>query len=152
MKHYTREQVSSIVPQQDPFLFVDGAQVDQTSVHADYTIQGTESFLKGHFKDEPIFPASILFEGMGQAACLWVLENAPALLGKRLGSNHVFFASMDGARVHRKTRPGDTLHMELKLVKLRDPLAIFTGTTTVNGQRAAGIERLVLAFGEEPAP
>lgn len=34
----------------------------------------------------------------------------------------------------------------------RDPLAIFTGTTTVNGQRTAGSKRLVLAFGEEPTP
>lgn len=34
----------------------------------------------------------------------------------------------------------------------RDPLAIFTGTTTVNGQRAAGSKWFLLAFGEEPTP
>jgi len=51
-------------------------------VNASYTIKGDEFFLEGHFKDEPIFPASIVFEAMGQAAGLWVLENAPAQVGK----------------------------------------------------------------------
>ena len=41
---------------------------------------------------------------------------------------------------------------EQKLTKLRDPLAIFEGTVTSNGDRVAKVERLVLAFGEQLLP
>jgi len=151
-KHYTREQIVLVLPQQPPFLFLDEASLNGETLKASYTVKGNESFLEGHFKDEPIFPASIVFEAMGQAACLWVLEKAPAQLGKPIKSNHVFFASLDGAHFYRKTRPGDKLDFEQKLVKLREPLAIFEGTVTTQGERVARIERLVLAFGEELLP
>ena len=148
-KHYSREHIALALPQQPPFLFLDDAELNSETVKASYTIKGSEFFLEGHFKDEPIFPASIVFEAMGQAACLWLLEKAPAQLGKEIKSNHVYFASLDGAHFYRKTRPGEKLVFEQKLVKLREPLAIFEGTVTSNGERVAKIERLVLAFGEQ---
>lgn len=151
-KRYTREQIALVLPQQPPFLFLDEAALDGDTLKASYTVKGDEFFLEGHFKDEPIFPASIVFEAMGQAACLWVLEKVPAQLGKPIQSNHVFFASLDGAHFYRKTRPGDKLEFEQKLVKLREPLAIFEGTVTSQGERVARIERLVLAFGEQILP
>ena len=148
-KRYQREHIVLALPQQPPFLFLDDAELASETVKASYTIKGTEFFLEGHFKDEPIFPASIVFEAMGQAACLWLLEKAPALLGKEIKSNHVYFASLDGAHFYRKTRPGEKLEFEQKLVKLREPLAVFEGTVTSHGERVAKIERLVLAFGEQ---
>jgi len=151
-KRYSREQIVLVLPQQPPFMFLDEASLNGETLKASYTIKGDESFLEGHFKDEPIFPASIVFEAMGQAACLWVLEKAPAQLGKPVKSNHVYFASLDGAHFYRKSRPGDKLEFEQKLVRLREPLAIFEGAVTCNGERVAKIERLVLAFGEELLP
>jgi acyl carrier protein len=151
-RHYPREQIGLALPQQPPFLFLDEATLSGDTVKASYTIKGNEFFLEGHFKDEPIFPASIVFEAMGQAACLWVLEKGPAQLGKEIKSNHVFFASLDGAHFYRKARPGEKLEFEQKLTKLREPLAIFEGTVTSNGERVAKVERLVLAFGEQLLP
>lgn len=151
-KHYTREHIALVLPQQPPFMFLDEADLNGETLKASYTIKGTESFLEGHFKDEPVFPASIVFEAMGQAACLWVLEKAPAQLGKEIKSNRVFFASLDGAHFYRKTKPGDKLEFTQKLVKLREPLAIFEGAVTSNGERVAKVERLVLAFGDQLLP
>ncbi|HWF19243.1 MAG TPA: phosphopantetheine-binding protein [Verrucomicrobiae bacterium] len=147
-RHYNREQIILILPQQPPFLFLDSAELEESSVKGHYQIKGDEFFLEGHFKDDPIFPASIVFEAMGQTACLWVLEKAPARTGKQIASNQVYFASLDGAHFQRKTRPGERLEFELKLTKLREPLAVFEGVVTVNGESVARIERLVLAFGE----
>jgi acyl carrier protein len=146
---YSREQLTLILPQQPPFLFLDSAELDDDTVKARYAIKGDEFFLEGHFKNDPVFPASIVFEALGQTACLWVLEQAPSRLGKPINSNQVFFASLDGAHFYRKTKPGESLDFELKLVKLRDPLAVFTGTVTCNGGNVARIERLVLAFGDQ---
>ena len=152
VRRYTREHIALVLPQQPPFMFLDDAELNGETIKASYTIKGTESFLEGHFKDEPVFPASIVFEAMGQAACLWVLEKAPTQLGKEIQSNHVFFASLDGAHFYRKTKPGEKLEFIQKLVKLREPLAIFEGTVTSNGERVARVERLVLAFGEQLLP
>lgn len=148
-KRYTREEIAIVLPQQPPFLFIDDATIDGESVKATYTIKGSEFFLEGHFKDNPIFPASVVFEAMGQVACLWVLEQAPARLGIEIHSNHVYFASLESAHFYRKTKPGETLVFEQKLVKLREPLAIFEGTVTSDGARVATVERLALAFGDE---
>jgi len=151
-RHYTREQIVLILPQQPPFLFLDCALVGDASVKADYKVKGDEFFLEGHFKGEPIFPASIVFEALGQAACLWVLEKVPAQLGRSIESNQVFFASLDGAHFHRKTKPGEQLQFELKLLKLREPLAAFEGIVTSQNAPVARIERLTLAFGEQLLP
>jgi acyl carrier protein len=151
-KVYSREQIVLVLPHQPPFLFLDEASLGGEALKASYTVKGNEFFLEGHFKDEPIFPASIVFEAMGQAACLWVLEKAPAQIGKEIKSNHVFFASLDGAHFYQKTKPGDKLDFELKLTRLREPLAIFEGTVSSQGRRVAKIERLVLAFGEQLLP
>jgi acyl carrier protein len=148
-QHYSRERIALVLPQQHPFLFLDEAELTEDAVRARYTIKGDEFFLAGHFKDEPIFPASILFEALGQAACLWVLEKVPKLLGKEITSNHVFFATLDGAHVYRKARPGQQLTIEGRLVKLRDPVALFHGTIVSAGERIASIDRLVLAFGDQ---
>jgi acyl carrier protein len=148
VKQYSREHIALVLPQQPPFMFLDEAELNGETIKARYTIKGDEHFLEGHFKDDPVFPASIVFEALGQAGCLWLLEKAPALLAKEIKSNQVLFASMDGAHFYRKTRPSERLEIELKLIKLREPVAIFEGTVTTNGERVAKVERLILAFGD----
>ncbi len=155
---YNRDRIALVLPQQPPFLFLDTAELNGEILTATYTIKGDEFFLEGHFRGDPIFPASILFEALGQAACLWVLERGPQALGKPIPSNQLFFASLDGAHVYRKARPQERLSLEVKLTRLREPLAIFQGrVTTAAGDRVAQVDRLVLAFGEqlptaEPSP
>ena len=149
VRHYDRMAVTSRLPQQPPFLFVDEAQIEGELVRAKYTVRGDEFFLEGHFKDNPVMPAAIVFEAIGQAACLWVLEVAPEQLRTTLGSNEVLFASMEEAHFYRRAKPGDVIEMEASLERLRAPLAIFRGSATLRGERLARIEHLVLAFGHE---
>jgi len=151
-RHYSREHIALVMPQQPPFLFLDRAELGEETVNAEYLIKGDEFFLAGHFKDEPVFPASILFEAAGQAACLWVLEKVPKLLGKEIKANHIFFAALEGAHVHRKARPGQLLTIEGRLLRLRDPLAVFHLTVSTNGERVAAIQRVMLAFGDHVLP
>ncbi len=63
--------------------------------------------------------------------------------------DQVLFASMEGARFFHKVKPGDLIEMEMKLVKLRSPLAVFHGTVKVKGQKVAQVDQLMLAFGDE---
>ena len=146
---FTHGEICAILPQQPPFMFMDEASITGDEVDATYLIRGDESFLKGHFKNDPVFPASIAFEALGQGGCLWVLHNAPARLGGPISASQVLFASMDGAHFYRRAKPGDTLVMNLKLVQLRKPLAIFRGSIFANEKRVAEVEKVVLAFGME---
>lgn len=130
-------------------MFLDESEITGDEVTSTYRIRGDEYFLKGHFKNDPVFPASIVFEALGQAACLWVLVNAPSRLGTQISANQVLFASMDGAHFYRKARPGDTLVMKLKLTRLRAPLAIFSGSVLIGDRRVAELEKVSLAFGVE---
>ena len=149
LRRYDRSDMLGILPHGIPFLFLDEAEIEEDTVRARYTVKGDEDFLTGHFKGNPVFPASIVFEAIGQAACLWVLECAPARLGVTLPNNEVLFASMENAHFHRRARPGDTLEFEAKLHQLHAPLAVFDGMVRLRGERLAQIERLVLAFGQE---
>lgn len=148
-KRYTMVDIATVLPQQTPFLFLDSAEIEGDTVKARYEIKGTEEFLEGHFKGNPVFPASIVFEALGQAACLWLLECAPERTGNSLAGNEVLFASLDGANFYRKAKPGDTLEFDVQLKRLRPPVGIFTGKVSCRGERVAKIDEVMLAFGAE---
>ncbi|MEM6821862.1 MAG: phosphopantetheine-binding protein [Verrucomicrobiota bacterium] len=147
-KSYQRENIELVLPQQPPFMFLDSAELDGDLVRANYTPDPEESFFQGHFKDDPVLPASILFESMGQAGCLWVLENAEAREKFTISSGKVYFASMDGAQFYRKVVPSEKVQMEVKLKSLRPPLAVFSAKAEVKGEKVATVRELVLVFGE----
>ena len=149
-KKFTHAEICEILPQQPPFMFMDEAEITGDEVNSTYLIRGDEFFLKGHFKNDPVFPASVVFEALGQAGCLWVLHNAEARLGGPISASQVLFASMDGAHFYRRMKPGNKLVMNLKLMQLRKPLAIFRGSVwTVDKKRVAELEKVVLAYGME---
>ncbi|MBI4025340.1 MAG: FabA-like domain protein [Verrucomicrobia bacterium] len=147
----TRDRILQVLPQQPPFFFLDEAEIDGDTVRAAYVVKGNESFLDGHFKNNPVMPASIVFEALGQAACLWVLETVPKRLGLQFQAGEILFASMDGAHFHRRAKPGDRLEMEQKLIKLRAPLASFEGVVMVGKEKLAYVEQMTLVFGDNLA-
>lgn len=148
-KKYSTVDIATILPQQPPFLFLDSAEIEGETVRAKYEIKGTEDFLEGHFKGNPVFPASIVFEALGQAACLWILEVAPERTGQPLAGNEILFASLDGANFYKKAKPGDVLDFEVQLKRLRAPVGIFSGKVSCKGDRVAKIDEVMLAFGAE---
>ena len=145
---YERDRICLILPQQPPFLFLDKGEIRGDTVKGTYLFRGDESFFAGHFRDEPIVPASIVYEALGQAGCLWVLELVPKRLSVVLPANHVLFVGMDEARFARRAKPGDEITLELEMTRLRAPLVVFNGRVTVQGQLLARVEGLTLAFGD----
>ncbi len=131
-----------MLPQQPPFLFLDEAEIDGDRVTAHYLIRGDESLLKGHFRDDPVFPGSIIFEAIGQAGCLWIKNH----LGE-LDQSKLLFVMMDGARCYRRCVPGDRLEMEITKTQLRAPLATFSGRIHVGSEKVAVVWKFRLAFG-----
>jgi len=112
-----------------------------------YCVQGDESFLDGHFKDNPVFPASILLESLGQLAVLYLLEGGVAPADQKIDPKTIFFTGCDGVRCHRVCRPGDVLKLSVKPKRLRMPLASFEGTIRVGQEKAVIAEEISLTFG-----
>jgi acyl carrier protein len=145
---YDRYRLCLILPQQPPFLFLDKAEMQGDAIRAAYLFRGDEFFFSGHFRNDPVVPASIVYEALGQACCLWVLEQVPSRLQQSLATNQVLFVGMDEARFFRRAKPNDEIQISLMLTRLRAPLAIFAGQVKVQNQVLARVEGLTLAFGD----
>jgi len=145
---YERDRLCLVLPQQPPFLFLDKAEVQGDAVRASYLFRGDESFFAGHFVNDPVVPASIVYEALGQACCLWILDQVPARSHQALPTNQLLFVGMDEARFHRRAKPNDEIHISLTLTRLRAPLAVFTGEVKVQNQLLARVDGLTLAFGD----
>ncbi|PNW27179.1 3-hydroxyacyl-ACP dehydratase FabZ family protein [Formosa algae] len=63
----TSKQIISLLPYQEPFLFVDELTLmSSEGITGHYTFKKESYFYKGHFKDNPITPGVILTECMAQ--------------------------------------------------------------------------------------
>jgi len=135
------------MPIQPPFLFLDEARVSAAKATASYRITGQESFLQGHFKGNPVMPASLMLEALGQLGVWYLLAGLPVEAGKAVGAGTIFFASTDGVRCHRVCKPGDVLTLQLKPKRVKAPLAVFEGSIRVGQEKAVVAEEITLTFG-----
>jgi 3-hydroxyacyl-[acyl-carrier-protein] dehydratase len=127
-------------------MFLQEATLTPKLAEGRYKIAGTEDFLKGHFKDNPVFPGSILLESLGQLAVLHLLTLGIEGEKRKVDPTKILFASCDGVRCHRICKPGETLEFTIQPQRNRAPFAIYTGTVRVNGEKAAVVGSLTLAF------
>lgn len=140
------EQIVAVMPIQPPFLFLNEASVSAHGASGKYRISGQEFFLQGHFKDNPVLPASIMLEALGQLGVLFLLEGQIAEPGKSVDPKMIFFTSCEGVRCHRVCRPGDVLTLTMKPKRLKLPLATFEGQIRVGQEKAAIAEEITLTF------
>lgn len=140
------EQIVSVMPIQAPFLFLNEATLSGGGAQGKYKITGQEFFLQGHFKDNPVMPASLMLEALGQLAVLYLLEGSSPDEGKIVDHTKIFFTSCEGVRCHRICRPGDLLSLSIKPKRTKMPLATFEGSIRVGQDKAAMAEEITLTF------
>lgn len=64
----TPEEVLALIPQQEPFRFIDEIlELDSEHIVARYVFSAEADFYRGHFPGRPITPGVILVETMAQA-------------------------------------------------------------------------------------
>jgi 3-hydroxyacyl-[acyl-carrier-protein] dehydratase len=141
------EHIGAVMPIQPPFLFLNEASVSSLAANGKYKITGQEFFLQGHFKDNPVMPASIMLEALGQLAVLYLLEGAPTEPGKMVSAQMIFFTGCEGVRAHRVCKPGDILSLSIKPKRMKMPLATFEGSIRVGQEKAVIAEEITLTYG-----
>lgn len=145
------EDLVEVMPQQPPFLFLQEATLTSGWVSGKYRIAGDEHFLSGHFPGNPVFPASILLEALGQLAVLFLLHGKSTQIERSLDAGSIYFTGCEGVRCHRVCRPGDVLKLSVKPKRLRHPLATFEGSIRVGQEKAAYVEEITLTFDYAPS-
>ncbi len=68
-KKLTPEEVLDLLPQQEPFRFVDEIlEIDEDHIVATYRFSPELDFYRGHFPGNPVTPGVILIESMAQVS------------------------------------------------------------------------------------
>lgn len=91
-----------------------------------------EDYLHDHFPGNPIFPPSLMIEGMAQTAGILVGEARGFL-------ENVILAKIRQASFSGYARPGDQIHFEAVLDSLDDRAAVTSGNVTRNGVELARV-------------
>jgi beta-hydroxyacyl-ACP dehydratase FabZ len=128
--------IRAILPHRYPFLLVDRIlELEPERVVGIKNITNSEPFFTGHFPDFPVMPGVLIIEAMAQTAGVLVLKSIPDRASKL-----VLLVAVENARFRRPVVPGDTLRMEMKVLKRKASVAKMAGIATVDGQVVAEAE------------
>ncbi len=126
-----REEIMKIIPHRDDMLLIDEVVLnDDGSATGYYKVRGDEFFLRGHFPGNPIVPGVIQCEMMAQSACV--------LFKDRMDTENVLpvYTGLDKVRFRKQVVPGDTLKIDVKILRVCPPLFNLSGTVSVDGKKA----------------
>jgi beta-hydroxyacyl-ACP dehydratase FabZ len=140
--------IRGILPHRYPFLLVDRiVELDAERIVGIKNVTGNEPFFQGHFPDFPVMPGVLIVEAMAQTAGVLVLQNMPDRHNKL-----VLLVAVENARFRKPVVPGDTLRMEMKVIKRKASVAKMAGVATVDGVVVAEAEVMCKLADKEAKP
>lgn len=128
-----KEQIKQIIPQREPFLMIDEVEdfIPGESSTAYKYVKEEEWYFKGHFPGNPIMPGVLIAESLAQTGAVSILG-----MEENKGKN-ALFGGIDKMKFKKQVVPGDTLKLEVKIIKRKGPIGIGEGIATVDGKLAA---------------
>ncbi len=128
-------QVMKILPHRYPFLMVDKIiKIDGNKITGLKNVSVNEPIFQGHFPGHPIFPGVLQLEAIAQVAGILMLKQAENF-GKL-----AYFMAAESVKWRKPVRPGDTLIIEVELIKSRGKIGRAKGTCLVNGEPVSEAE------------
>ncbi|QQU18339.1 3-hydroxyacyl-ACP dehydratase FabZ [Enterococcus casseliflavus] len=136
MSALTIQEIKEIIPHRYPMLLVDRVEEleEGKRVVAKKNVTINEPFFQGHFPHEPVMPGVLIVEAMAQAGAVALLS----LEGFR--GKTAYFGGLDKAKFRKKVTPGDTLILEVEIIKVKSAAGIGKGIAYVDGKKVAEAE------------
>jgi 3-hydroxyacyl-[acyl-carrier-protein] dehydratase len=129
-------QIREILPHRYPFLLVDRiVEIEPERIVGIKNVTANEPHFTGHFPNFPVMPGVMIVEAMAQCAGVLVLQSLEDRANKL-----VLLVAIENARFRKPVVPGDTLRMEMKILKRKASVAKMAGVATVDGVVVAEAE------------
>lgn len=130
------QEIKEIIPHRYPMLLIDRVEelVDGEKVVAKKNVTFNEPFFQGHFPHEPVMPGVLIVEAMAQAGAVALLSL------EQFKGKTAYFGGIDKAKFRKKVTPGDTLILEVEILKVKSVAGIGKGVAYVDGKKVAEAE------------
>jgi len=130
-------QIQQFLPHRYPFLLVDRIIEfePRKRIVGIKNVTVNEFFFQGHFPGAPVMPGVLVIEAMAQTAGVLMYHEVADASNKL-----VFFTGIDKAKFRRPVVPGDTLRLELTVLRLKSRYIRLRGEAYVDGQLVAEAE------------
>ena len=123
------QQVMKVLPHRYPFLMVDRVlKIQGNQIVARKNVTYNEPHFQGHFPQYPIMPGVLQLEAVAQVAGILMLRQAENF-GKL-----AYFMSAENVKWRKPVRPGDTLIIEVELIKTRGKIGKAKGICKVDDE------------------
>ncbi|WP_407858522.1 3-hydroxyacyl-ACP dehydratase FabZ [Enterococcus cecorum] len=129
-------QIKEIIPHRYPMLLIDRVEelTEGQRIVAKKNVTINEPFFQGHFPHEPVMPGVLIVEAMAQAGAVALLS-LPQFKGKT-----AYFGGIDKAKFRKKVTPGDTLILEVEILKIKANAGLGKGIARVDGKKVSEAE------------
>jgi UDP-3-O-[3-hydroxymyristoyl] N-acetylglucosamine deacetylase / 3-hydroxyacyl-[acyl-carrier-protein] dehydratase len=122
------EAVMRLLPHRYPFLMVDRVlSIEGNKVVAVKNVSINEPFFQGHFPGHPVMPGVMQLEAIAQVAGILMLR--PENEGRI-----AYFMSAEAVKWRKPVQPGDTLVIEVEMMKMRGKIGRAKGVCKVQGE------------------
>ena len=108
-----KEEIKSLIPHREPFLFLDKCNIIEIGIKGiGYRkFLPNEFFLKGHFPSMPIIPGVVIVEALAQTAGVVVSKKFSDQKNKS-----VLFMSISKAKFRKPVFPNDEISFEVNII------------------------------------
>nr|WP_317366585.1 3-hydroxyacyl-ACP dehydratase FabZ [uncultured Tyzzerella sp.] len=130
------KEIMEIIPHRYPFLLIDRiVEIEEgKKIVAIKNVTMNEQFFQGHFPVEPVMPGVLIIEAMAQAGACAILSM------EEYKGKIAYFGAINNAKFRDKVVPGDTLRLEVELLKLKKVAGIGKGIAYVGDKKVAEAE------------
>ena len=122
-------QVMNTLPHRYPFLMIDKVvQIKGNTIRAIKNVTINEPYFQGHFPNHPIMPGVLQLEAIAQVSGILMLRQA------EFAGKIAYFMSAENVKWRKPVRPGDTIVIDIELLKVRGKIGKAKGVCSVDGE------------------